>query len=257
MGWQLPTAELTAVLLASVRAAAWLVIAPPWGGHMIPGRVKALLSVAIALPIAPRLAGQVPGMGTSEFLVSLVEQVVVGAALGFLTAVAFAAIQSAGNLIDLFGGFAVAFAFDPFAASGNTGTAAFGRFYNLVATTLLFATGGHQLMLLGFTTSYQALPASGALSWHTLQQLINHGVGDMFVATVQIAAPLIAVLFCTDVALGLLNRVAPALNAFSLGFPAKILLTISGAGLAIALLPQTVRNVVEHAVLATLAAVGR
>ena len=46
----------------------------------------------------------------------------------------------------------------------------------------------------------------------------------MFLSALQIAGPLIAVLFLTDVAFGLLNRVAPALNAFQLGFPAKIFL---------------------------------
>ena len=45
----------------------------------------------------------------------------------------------------------------------------------------------------------------------------------MFLAALQIAGPLVAVLFLADVALGLLTRVAPALNAFALGFPAKIL----------------------------------
>ena len=46
----------------------------------------------------------------------------------------------------------------------------------------------------------------------------------MFVAALQIAGPLLVVLFLADVGLGLLTRVAPALNAFALGFPLKILL---------------------------------
>ena len=59
-----------------------------------------------------------------------------------------------------------------------------------------------------------------------------------------------------DVALGLLNRVAPALNAFALGFPAKILLTLILAGTAVLMLPQTVRGLVTHAVHAMLTAAG-
>jgi flagellar biosynthetic protein FliR len=78
----------------------------------------------------------------------------------------------------------------------------------------------------------------------------------MFLSALQIAGPLVAVLFCADVALGLLNRVAPALNAFSLGFPAKILLTMMLAGSAIVLLPHTVRAIVTHAVTAVLTAAG-
>ncbi|MFC7479745.1 flagellar biosynthetic protein FliR [Luedemannella flava] len=43
----------------------------------------------------------------------------------------------------------------------------------------------------------------------SLSRLLSHGLDDLFIAALQIAGPLIAVLFCTDVALGLLNRVAP------------------------------------------------
>jgi flagellar biosynthetic protein FliR len=78
----------------------------------------------------------------------------------------------------------------------------------------------------------------------------------MFASAIQIAGPLVAVLFCTDIGLGLLSRVAPALNAFSLGFPAKILLTLAGAGVALSLLPQVVSNIVTRAVQLVLQVVG-
>jgi flagellar biosynthetic protein FliR len=40
-----------------------------------------------------------------------------------LTAVIFAGIQAAGDLLDMFGGFALAFAFDPMSFSGNNARA--------------------------------------------------------------------------------------------------------------------------------------
>ncbi|NJC71778.1 flagellar biosynthetic protein FliR [Planosporangium thailandense] len=256
MNLELPLAELTALLLASVRAAAWLVVSPPFNSRTIPSALKALLSVAIALPVVPTLVGKVPQLDTAEMVVSLAEQVVLGAALGFLTSLLFSAVQAAGNLIDLFGGFSVAFAFDPLDASGSTGNGVFGRFYNVTAITLLFATGAHQLVLRGFTMSYKALPLDGAMSLHNLQHLLTNGLVEMFMAALQIAGPLIAVLFCADIGLGLLSRVAPALNAFALGFPVKILLTLGGAGLAMTMLPQAVSTVVDKAVTAVMQAIG-
>jgi flagellar biosynthetic protein FliR len=74
----------------------------------------------------------------------------------------------------------------------------------------------------------------------------------MFVSALQIAGPLIAVLFLTDVAFGLLNRVAPALNAFQLGFPAKIFLVLTLSGTAIAVLPRALSSIVDHAVSAVI-----
>jgi flagellar biosynthesis protein FliR len=250
------TAELTALLLASARVGAWLTLAPPFAGRTIATPVKALLSIAIALPLVPKVLPHVPTVDSAQWMVSLAEQVVVGAALGFLTSLVFAAVQAAGSLIDLFGGFSLAFAFDPFAMSGNNGVATFGRFYNLLATTLLFATDGHELMLRGFTTSFRTLPVDGTLSLATLRDLLTAGIGQMFLAALQIAGPLIGVLFCADIALGLLNRVAPALNVLSLAFPAKVMLTLSAAGLAIAVLPRTMGGLIERAVHAIVQAAG-
>jgi flagellar biosynthetic protein FliR len=66
----------------------------------------------------------------------------------------------------------------------------------------------------------------------------------------------VAVLFCTDVALGLLTRVAPALNVFALGFPIKILLTLGVAGAALTLLPRAFDGLMDRAVEAVLQLTG-
>lgn len=250
---QLPTATLIALLLASIRAAAWLVVCPPFSTRAIPGTVKALLSVAIALPLTPLLARDVPALSVGPLLVSAVEQVVIGVALGFLTALLFAAVQAAGDLIDLFGGMSVAFAFDPLSQTGNS---VFGRFYGLLATTLLFVTDGHQLVLRGFAESYRSLPLTESLSLATLDQVLTDGLGQLLLAALQIAGPLIAVLFLADIGLGLLNRAAPALNAFSLGFPAKILLTLSLGGLGMLVLPGVVDELVDQAVRTVIGVAG-
>jgi len=247
------TGSLIALLLASVRAAAWLVVCPPFNSRIVPAPVKALLALAISLPLVPRLDDQVPALEVGSLLVAAVEQVVVGVALGFITAVFFAAIQAAGDLIDTFGGFSMSFALDPMSTSQSS---VFGRFYNLIAVTLLFATDGHQMVLRGFLESYRTLPLDGALSLSRLGTVLSHGLPEMFVAALQIAGPLIAVLFLTDVAFGLLNRVAPALNAFALGFPAKILITLLLGGSAIAVLPDALEGLMERAVRAVLSVAG-
>jgi flagellar biosynthetic protein FliR len=256
MSWQLPQAQLIAVLLAGIRAAAWLAVCPPFNGPMMPGPIKGLLSVALALPMSGPLTAQAAALGSNNngaLLVSAIEQVVVGAALGFITALFFAAAQAAGDLIDLFGGFSLAFAVDPL---GTNQSSVFGRFYHIVALTLLFATDGYQLVIRGFLQSYHTLPLNGTLSLATLDKMLTHGLGYMFLAAIQIAGPLIAVLFCADLALGLLNRAAPALNAFSMGFPAKILLVLTLGGMAIGLLPKAIHSLIIPAVEAVIAVSG-
>jgi flagellar biosynthetic protein FliR len=251
--WDVPVTELIAIMLGAVRAGAWMVICPPFNSRLIPAQVKALLSVAIALPMTPYLRGTIPSIETADIIACAALQVFVGASLGFITALLFAAIQAAGDLIDVFGGFTLAMAFDPLSQSQSS---IFGRFYNLMAVTLLFATDGHQLVLRGFMQSYEALPLDASLSLETFSRLLVSGIGEMFLSALQIAGPLIAVLFLTDVAFGLLNRVAPALNAFQLGFPAKIALVLALSGTAIAMLPRIQDHIVDNAVSAVVQLTG-
>jgi flagellar biosynthesis protein FliR len=253
MNWDVPITELVAIMLGAVRAGAWMMVCPPFNSRMIPGQVKALMSVAIALPMAPYLTGSIPSIETADIIACAALQVFVGAALGFVTALLFAAIQAAGDLLDVFGGFTLAMAFDPLSQNQSS---IFGRFYNLMAVTLLFATEGHQLVLRGFMQSYETLPLDASLSLETFSRLLIEGIGEMFLAALQIAGPLIAVLFLTDVAFGLLNRVAPALNAFQLGFPAKIGLVLVLSGTAMAMLPRALDGLIDKAVSAVVQLTG-
>ncbi|ACU36269.1 flagellar biosynthetic protein FliR [Actinosynnema mirum] len=247
---------LVALLLAATRSAAWLMVCPPFNGKAIPMTVKGMLAVGLALPVVPRLsAGSVPSLDTWSLVIAAGEQVVVGAGLGFLTAVIFAGVQAAGDLLDVFGGFSLAFAFDPMSFSGNN--AVLGRFYGLLATTLLFVTGSHQVIIRGFTLSYDAIPLDGGLSLGRLGTLLTTGLGQLLLSAAQIAGPLIVVLFCADVGLGLLNRIAPALNPFQIGFPAKIGLTLVLVGLTMPMLPMSVENIAKHAASAVMEAIGR
>ncbi len=246
---------LIALLLAATRAAAWLIVCPPFNGRAVPMAIKGMLAVAMVLPMVPSLAARVPPADSWSLVASAVQQVVVGAGLGFLTAIVFAGVQAAGDLLDLFGGFSLAFAFDPMSFSGNNSV--IGRFYGMLATALLFTTDAHQLIVRGFTLSYEAIPLNQGLALDDLAHLLTSGLGRMFLSAVLIAGPLIVVLFCADIGLGLLNRIAPALNPFSIGFPGKIALTLVMVGFAIVLLPQAVHSVAEHAAAAVLRAIGR
>lgn len=252
MGLTIPLASLEVVMLAGVRIAAFLVVAPPFAHRAIPGTVKAMLAMGLALVAAPRVIGAAgPDVGTSiasgtaTFIGDLLLQVVIGAALGFLVALVFAAVQSAGNLIDLFGGFQLAQAFDPLSMTNG---AQFSRLYTMTALVLLFASDGYHLIIAGLVRTFEALPLGTPLNLAALASTATSGLTEMFLAALQVAGPLIVVLFLADAGLGLLTRVAPALNAFALGFPLKILLTVTLGVTAYLALPQIISSLTGTAV---------
>ncbi len=106
---------------------------------------------------------------------ALLENVIIGAALGFGTRLLFSAVESAGSLIDLFGGFSLAFALDPF---NNNNNSVFGRFYALLTTTLLFASQAHQVVIAGFLRTFQTLPLTGHLDLARLDAQLVPGLSQ-------------------------------------------------------------------------------
>lgn len=239
----LPVAAVETTLLAAVRMIAFLVVAPPFAQRGIPGSVRVALGTGLALAVAPRLDPVASG-STAGFFGNLVLQALVGAATGFLVYLVFAAVQAAGSLVDLFGGFQVATAFDPMSM---TQAAQFARLYQLLAVVLLFVSDGYQLVVAGLVRTFDALPLGVVLDTAAYGRSVTEGLTDMFVAALQIAGPLLVVLFLADVGLGLLTRVSPALNAFALGFPLKILLTLTLCGFALLGLPGILDALAQHA----------
>lgn len=249
MTFALPWVGLESVLLAGVRITAFLVIAPPFAHRGIPGTVKVMLAMGLALLVAPRLRVASDPTDIPAFLGQLLMQILIGVALGFLVALVFSAVQSAGGLIDLFAGFQLSQAYDPM---NQFSGAQFARLYQLTAIVLLFASDGYQLVILGLIRTFDVLPLGMSLDVAAMAATSTAGLTQMFLAALQVAGPLAVVLFLADVGLGLLTRVAPALNAFALGFPLKILLTLLLAGGAYLALPQLVASLTGDAITALL-----
>ena len=245
MSISIDPAWIEAVLLAVVRMTAFVVIAPPFSYNGIPVRVKAMLAVGLALAVSPAVSHGFRVPSTGGFILDLLLEALVGAVLGFLVMLVFAAVQSAGSLIDMFGGFQMAQGFDPQAMVNG---AQFTRLFQMTAIALLFASDGYQLIIGGLTRSFTALPIGAGLDLSAPVKAMTDAVTQMFVASLQIAGPLVIVLFLADAGLGLLTRVAPALNAFAMGFPLKILITLALGGVVFMALPGVIASLTGHAV---------
>jgi flagellar biosynthesis protein FliR len=245
MDLSVPAVTLAALLLGTARAAGFVFMAPPFNSRTIPGPVKGALAMALSLLLSTQIAPTLAEPTAGFLVVAAVTEVVIGAALGFVVQVLFTAVQMAGDLIDVTGGFSLQPAYDPLAMTQN---ATIGRLHYLLAVTLLFTSGGHLLMVKGFATSYQGLPVGGEVPVDQLGAVLIQAVSMMFLAALQIAGPMVAVLLLADVALALLSRAAPALNIFSFGFPVKIMLTLLMLGLTFPLLPSALDGLMEHGV---------
>lgn len=235
-------APVIAYVLASVRLVAWLVIVPPFSSKAVPILAKTLLALGLALAVAPSLAGQQPPADVPELAATAVQEALIGATLGFVTSLVFAAVQAAGDLIDVFGGFSLAAAFDPLSQNMNSVN---GKLFSMLGMMLLFASDAHLLIIGGLLRTFETMPVGTTWKPAGMTDVVTTLFGMFFTSAVQIALPLIGVLFLADLGLALLTRVAPQLNAIGIMFPAKIGLTLMLVGLAFAVLPHALTRLIE------------
>ena len=171
-------------------------------------------------------------------------QAFVGFALGLLTVLLVNAVQTAGSFVDLFAGFSLAAIVDPI---NNSQVAIFGRFYELIAITLLFTTNAYLILVNGWFRSFKVIPAHG-LEISDVANVMTKNLGQFFIAAIEIAGPVLGCLFIAEVMLGVLSRAAPQLNVFSLAFPLRVVIALVVVGLALPLIVPAIGNLVEHAV---------
>ncbi|MGC6397959.1 MAG: flagellar biosynthetic protein FliR [Ilumatobacteraceae bacterium] len=233
---------LVSFLLASVRIGTWLFIAPPFG-RIIPARVRGALAFGLALPMASVTEVALPS-GIVQLAAAALFQAAIGLATGFIVLAFISVFSVAGAFVDFSGGFSMGAMFDPLSGSS---AAIISRAYTMLATVLIFATGGHIVLVGGFMRTFQSAPLQGP-SIEALGQLAIDNIGWLFLAALEIAFPIVAVLFLVELVLGLVARAAPQTNVLTIGFALKIGVAILAIAASIPLLPAAVETLVTAAV---------
>jgi flagellar biosynthetic protein FliR len=245
MSFHLSAAFAVAFVLALVRASAWVMICPPFSNSSIPAMAKIGIALGLAFPAAATLQHDPLPSSDAQVITQLVIQVLIGLVLGFVVYLFVAAVTAAGSLIDLFSGLNLPQALDPLSLQQ---TPIIGQFYNLVATALLFTTGSVLIIVNGFIRSFKAVgTAFPPTTLGSVANVITNDVTTFFAAAVEIAAPVIVVLFATQILLALLAKSAPQINVFVFGMPLQILVALFAVGLALVALPGDVTNLVGRA----------
>ncbi|MEW6369311.1 MAG: flagellar biosynthetic protein FliR [Pseudomonadota bacterium] len=208
-----------------------LIAAAPLFGHAsVPTSVKVVLGVLLSAIIAPTVPA-LPAMDPTSWagLLILVQELLVGLAMGFAMRIVFAAVEYAGELASATMGFSFASFFDP-TTQGRS--AAISQFMSMVATMAFLAVNAHLVLLAALSESFVSLPISATpLSLTAPLELVRWGA-RIFSAGLQLSMPILAALLIVNVALGILTRAAPQLNIFGIGFPITLgvgLLTVSVA----------------------------
>lgn len=219
--------------------------APLFGNLSVPVQVKVGLGVMLALiitPIVPALPAVDP-MSLTGLLI-LMQQLVIGLAMGFAMRIAFAGMEMAGEIAGLTMGFGFATFFDP---QTRGRSAAISQFLALLMLMIFLAANIHLVLLSTLAESFLTIPISSSMNGGGFQQLVVWG-GRIFSAGVQLSLPIVAALLITNIALGILTRAAPQLNLFGIGFPITLGVGFVMLGLALPYLATPLANLLQEGI---------
>ena len=203
------------------RITAFLLAAPIFGTRVVSGKVRLVLGAMLTLLVAPLLPPLPAFDGLSYLtLITTLQQVLIGLAMGFVFQVVFQVFVMAGQYIAMKMGLGFASMNDP--ANGVTVTI-ISQFY-LLATTLLFlSVNGHLLLIQVIIDSFSVLPVGTVgLSGSDYYKIVNLG-GWMFSSGLTIALPILTALLMVNIAFGVMSRSAPQINIFVVGFPITLM----------------------------------
>ena len=207
---------LATLMYPLVRLLALIASAPVLGDKQLPVRVKVGLAAMLAIIISPTL-DPMPAVviGSPTGLLIIVQQIIIGTALGFTMRLIFTAVEMAGEFAGLQMGLGFASFYDP---SNSSYSPVIAQWLGIIASLLFLAMNGHLMLISLAAESFHTLPIGKMMSGSSYYTAALWG-SSIFAYALQLSLPLLAALLITNLAMGILTRAAQQLNLFAIGFP--------------------------------------
>jgi flagellar biosynthesis protein FliR len=205
----------------ALRVGGFVLTAPIASEAAIPGRVKIILSVALAFLMSPLV--QIPAalsIFSAAGLLAAVQEVLIGVAIGMVVQLAFEALMFAGQTISLTMGLGFATLVDP---QRGANTTVLGQMFLILGLLTYLAINGHLMLLGSLAESFQSLPIGAAHVDRNFLLSVALWGARVFESGLLIALPAMIALVIVNLALGVVTRAAPQLNLFGIGFTITLL----------------------------------
>lgn len=228
--------SLPAFLLVLGRTSGLLLSAPYFQSRSLPPTIRAAIALLLAMVLTPVLKIN-PGDWShgNLWMISIAGEVITGLTMGYLLNLTFAGIQLAGQLIEVPMGFGVVNIIDP--QSGGE-IPIVGQFQQIFVLWLFLLFQGDHLIIKALIQSYDLIPPAGFAITSLGVKAVVQAFSGMFLLGLEIALPVMGVLFLADLMLGIISRLIPQINVFVTGMPIKIVL---GMMLLVLILPTLLR----------------
>lgn len=218
-------------------------LVPFLGGKNAPAPVKMGLGILLTALLWPMVAHNVVGplpSGAFQFTLMMLKEVFIGFTIGFVTAEIFYVVEMSGQIIDTVRG---ANQIQLMIPELQERSSAYGDMNYQLMLILFLAADLHLLFFHGLVDSYISIPIN---SWPPMSagmpvffEQFMFMLSEIFLVAVTLAMPVAVVCLVIDIGFGLMNRVAPQINAYFMSMPAKAL---GGVVISFAALSMTIKQ---------------
>lgn len=212
---------LAAMALVMVRLSGILLFAPFFSSTALPVRVKAAFVLAVTYLLAP-LVATLPRANITLGMAPILGELAVGLVYGLTLTLLTEMMIFAGQILGAQFSFSMVNLMDP---TSQIQTPLLGDLFQLMGTLIIITSGLDRIMLASVVRSFHAAP----LGCYTLVPAagleIVRAASGIFLAAVELAAPVLAATMLVEVTVALMGKLSPQLPVTSLTVPLK---TLSG-----------------------------
>jgi flagellar biosynthetic protein FliR len=235
--------QLWMLLFLSIRVGAAMMAAPLFGGVSVPMQLRIVLSMVIGLFIVSWVPLPAPPDPLSmDAVFAVMQEAVIGLALGFVLQVGFAVPYIAAEQISGTMGLAIATSIDP---NSGSQSGAIGQLFSFLLALLFLTLGAHLLWFELIIESYRLFPAGEAGFGAAQGEAMGRFAGLAFATAAAIALPIVLVLLLVQLVTGIISRSAPSLNLFALGLPAGLLAGLAAIIITMPIIFEQFENLTE------------
>jgi flagellar biosynthetic protein FliR len=195
--------------------------APFYSGKSLPPQVRATMITSLAMMYMLIMKPEVKGIPDDMILYTfaMIQEILIGVAFGFCASIIVSAIQAAGEIMDVQMGMSMVMLFNP---QTKTQSSAMGRLFSQLELTVFIFAHGHLYLLGAFFSTFEMVPINkfNFSNPIVMGEFINIA-SKLFYVSLQLALPILIVLFIIDFSLGITNKVSPQINVLELNFAMK------------------------------------
>lgn len=237
INYTINVSDLEYFLLVLTRISMFISVAPLYGQRGIPNRVKIGFSFFVAVLIYGTIPDKTPLDYNTVwgYAVIVLREGMTGLLIGFAANMATTIVAFAGRIIDMETGMSMANLVDP---TTHQQESISGVLYQYIVTLLLIITGLHRYLITALAQTFILIPINKAVfdSTKLLDSIITF-LNDYIMLGFRICLPVFAVMLLLNAILGIMTKLAPQMNMFSVGMQLKVLVGLSTLFITVGMLP--------------------